>query len=178
MLEGELGRIANVAASAQDISPAGLPKYLQDAASMPTTLPPKGACEAYSPRISSLEYLSSSLVASTASTIFCHIVLSLSLDIRMTCIEMVLPPLTTWPLLILAAADLAMDTGLIPGCQRNHLSSNSIRAFTYFSGRESPGGNLHCPSSAILAPRSSPFLSMTTADQPSPLKRSRGRQNK
>ena len=114
MLDGEFGSTASVAASAQLNSPAGLPKYLHDAASIPTTLPPKGACAAYKARISSLEHLSSSLVANIASTIFCHIVLSRPLDIRITCIVRVLPPLTTCPARTLAAADLTTDTGLTP----------------------------------------------------------------
>ena len=46
MSEGEFGRTAKVAASAQDNSAGGRPKYLQEAASSPTTLPPKGAWEA------------------------------------------------------------------------------------------------------------------------------------
>src|SRR5574344_681502 len=117
MLEGEFGNTANVAASPQESSLEGLPKYLHDAASRPTTFPPYGAWEAYNARILFLEYLSSRRVASMDSTNFWKIVLSLPLDILITCMVMVLPPLVTCPALMLPTAALTMDTGLIPGCQ-------------------------------------------------------------
>src|SRR5271154_6161590 len=45
--DGEFGSTASIAASAQERSREPLPKYRQQAASSPTTFPPKGACEAY-----------------------------------------------------------------------------------------------------------------------------------
>jgi len=50
-----LGSTARQAASAQDNSLASLPKYLHEAASKPTILPPKGAFAAYNDKISFFE---------------------------------------------------------------------------------------------------------------------------
>lgn len=50
-MAGAFGSTASMAASAQDSSSAGCPKYRQAAASSPTTFPPKGACEMYIDRI-------------------------------------------------------------------------------------------------------------------------------
>lgn len=86
------------------------------------------------------------------------------LDILMTCIVIVLPPLVICLALMLLAAARAIATGFTPGWYANHLSSNSMRAVLNFSGTVSGGGNLHCPSLAIRAPRSSPFLSVTTVE--------------
>jgi O-antigen/teichoic acid export membrane protein len=73
------------------------------------------------------------------------------------------------------AAALMMATGLTPGWKANHLSSNSINAVRNLSGILSEGGNLHCPSPAILAPSSSPLRSSTTVEYLVPLNKSRGR---
>ena len=43
--DGEFGRTARVAASDHDRSEGEQPKYLQEAASSPTTFPPNGALE-------------------------------------------------------------------------------------------------------------------------------------
>ena len=61
------------------------------------------------------EQRSSSLVASTASTIFCQTVRSLCRERRITCMVMVLPPLTTWPLRILSRAARTSEMGFTPG---------------------------------------------------------------
>ena len=162
MDEGALGRTASVADSAQDSSSAGRPKYRQAAASRPTTFPPKGAWEAYRARISSLDRRDSSRVARTASTPFCQSVLSFPRDIRTTCIVIVLPPLTTCPWLMLLQSARTSARGSTPGCHRKCLSSNWMRAVAYRSGTVSQGGNRHCPSDAMRAPRSSPLRSVTT----------------
>ena len=93
----------------------------------------------------------------------------------MTCIVIVLPPLVTLPAFRLPAAALMMATGLTPGWKANHLSSNSINAVRNLSGILSEGGNLHCPSPAILAPSSSPLRSSTTVEYLVPLNKSLGR---
>ena len=164
MSEGAFGRTANVAASPQDSSVGGLPKYRHEAASKPTTLPPKGAWDAYNPRISCFEQRSSNRVARIASMHFCRSVRSFPRDIRITCMVIVLPPLITRPARRFPAAARKMDTGFTPGCQRNQRSSNWISAVSYFCGSVSDGGNRHCPSSAIRAPSSSPFRSVTTVE--------------
>ena len=128
--------------------------------------------------ISSLLQRSSSLVARMHSTVFCHTVRSLPLDNRMTCIVIVLPPLTTSPEDRFCHAALTRDTGLTPGCHRNQRSSKAVIAVVNFSGTVSDGGNLHCPSSAILAFRSSPLRSVMTVEYAVPSKSSRGRQHR
>ena len=57
--DGEFGSTASIADCAHVSWDAGQEKYLQLAASMPTTLPPNGAWEAYMASISSFEYRSS-----------------------------------------------------------------------------------------------------------------------
>ena len=161
---GALGSTARVADSAHESSAAGLPKYLHAAASSPTTLPPNGAWAAYRASIFFLEYRSSSLVACTASMAFCQMVRSFPRESLITCMVMVEPPLTVCPWLRLSLMARPIASGSTPGCHRKRLSSNWIRAVAKRSGTVSDGGKRHCPSSAILAPRSSPSALSTTVE--------------
>ena len=115
MEEGLLASTARVAASAQDSSEGGRPKYLHEAASSPTTFPPKGAWDAYMASILSLVHPASSLRASRASTPFCQRVRGLLREMRITCMVMVLPPEVMCPALMLPESALTRATGFTPG---------------------------------------------------------------
>jgi hypothetical protein len=67
---GSWGRTARYAASAQLNFSGPRPKYIHEAASIPTMFPPKGALAAKSDSISLFEYLSSNLSARSASFSF------------------------------------------------------------------------------------------------------------
>ena len=92
---GLFGSAANMALSAHDSFSGSRPKYRHEAASIPTTFPPNGACDAYSARMSFLLNESSSLSAIAISISFSRNVRGRCRMRRMTCIVIVLAPLTT-----------------------------------------------------------------------------------
>ena len=161
---GELGSTASIALSAQESSSAGLPKYRQAAASSPTTLPPKGALDAYRSSILRFECRSSRRVAMTASRSFSGRLLGASGRLRrMTCMVRVLAPLTTSPCLAFCLMALPTDRKSTPGCHQKRLSSYVTMHFANFSGTLSAGVKCHCPSFDILAPRSVPSVAVRVA---------------
>ena len=112
-----MGKTAKVAVSAQDKSVAFLLKYLQEAASKPTTFPPKGAFEHQNDKIFSLEKLHSKRVAKTNSFNFSKYVLGLLPLLNLiTCCVIVLPPLFTFPASKFCLNALKIEIGLNPGC--------------------------------------------------------------
>ena len=83
---------------------------------------------------------------------------------RITCIVIVLPPLTTSPARRLARAALARASGSTPGCHRKRLSSAAIRAAANLSGTALRAGKRHWPSDAMRAPRSDPSRASRTEE--------------
>ena len=81
------------------------------------------------------------------------------------CIEMVLPPLTTFFARRFCITARPIANRFTPGCILKYWSSNSIRQVENFSGIVSLAGNRHCPSEAIRAPSNCPSLASTTVEQ-------------
>ena len=64
-------------------------------------------------------------------------------DMRINCMLIVLPPLTTWPAAIFCRKALPKALKSTPQCLKKRLSSNWVSAKTYFSGMLSGMGKRH-----------------------------------
>ncbi len=162
---GLLGSTASAAHSAHERVSGSRPNQRHDAASKPTTLPPNGAFEANRRRTPGLVTDRLRRSASTASTAFSPSVRGrFARASRMTCIVMVLAPLTTSPRRTFVTKARATASGSTPGCRKNLRSSRTTRACTNFAGSSRSAGNRHCPSAAIEAPRRRPPRSRSTVE--------------
>jgi hypothetical protein len=111
-----LGSTASVAHSAHESVSGSRPNHRHEAASKPTTLPPNGAWEAKRRSTSGLVADRLRRSASTASTAFSPIVRGFSARAsRITCMVIVLAPLTTSPRRVLDTKARAIASGSTPG---------------------------------------------------------------